>query len=72
MNYRQFQFLTDAQFYCNAQTVLMNLPVGGVTIQWATPIPLADGSYVVPAYQDDTAISWQSNWQLPTPPNEDT
>jgi len=67
MNYKQFSSLIDAQSYCDAQTALMNLKPGYITTRWADPILLTDGTYVVPAYQDDTAISWQSTWILPNP-----
>ncbi len=52
----------DAQIYCNEQTVLMQLPPEQTTTAWATPMLLTDGSYVVPAYQDDTAVEWSSAW----------
>jgi len=68
--YQHFADLTDAQAYCAAQTALMNLPNTGVTQVWAVPQILADGSYVVPAYQDATAIPWQTSWVLPTPPDD--
>ncbi|WP_298283126.1 hypothetical protein [Acidocella sp.] len=40
----------------------MNLPAGGVTQRWADPLPLTDGSYVVPAYLDAGAIEWDTGW----------
>lgn len=67
--YQQFTSSTaeaDAQAYCNSQTTLMALPPGGVTTAWATPIELADGSYVVPEYQHTTGVPWDKSWQLPT------
>lgn len=54
--------LTDAQTYCAEQTALMQLPPDQVTMAWADPMPLTDGTYVVPAYQDDTAVDWNSGW----------
>jgi hypothetical protein len=66
--YQQFNDLTDAQNYANAQTALVALPPGGITVVWSTPILLADGTYVVRSYSDDTAIAWQSTWEIPQPP----
>ncbi len=59
-NWRQFGTLDNAQAYCDAQVVYMNLPPDGVTQAWAVPIQLADGTYVVPVYQDD-------GWTPPPP-----
>ncbi len=67
MNYRRFTTLLDAQNYCDAQTALMRLPDGDVTTTWAVPQELGDGSFVVPAYQDATAVPWDPAWVLPTP-----
>lgn len=67
LTYQHFTDIGAAQAYCDAQTALMNLPSSGVTQVWAVPQILADDSYVVPAYQDATAVPWQASWVLPTP-----
>jgi len=67
--WQHFTALADAQAYCDAQTALMNLPAGGVTQVWATPILLSDGSYVVPEYVHTTGVEWQANWTLPAVPD---
>lgn len=67
MNWRHFSgstALEDAQFYCDEQTALMQLPPDQITTCWAEPMPLTDGSFVVPSYQDETAIDWDSSWVL--------
>ena len=67
MNWRQFTgatALSDAQAYCDQQTALMKLPSSGVTTAWAVPMELMDGSYVVPAYEDSTAVPWNAAWTL--------
>lgn len=61
--------LIDAQAYCVQQTGLMQLPPDQVTTVWADPMPLKDGSYVVPAYQDDTATGWDVSWVLASSPD---
>jgi hypothetical protein len=68
--YQKFANLPDATAYVAQQTALMNLPVGGVTTQWAEPILLADGSYVVQAYQDANAVPWDAAWTLPAQPDD--
>jgi hypothetical protein len=64
--YKQFTTLADAQAYAAAQTVLAALPAGQVTTQWSDPTLLADGTYVVQCFSDDTAVPWQDTWVLPT------
>lgn len=66
--WRHFTAQADAEIYCDQQTALMSLPPGGVTQRWAEPMRLTDGSYVVPAYQDNTAVPWDSGWVLAPPP----
>jgi hypothetical protein len=64
MNWRRFPTFDLAQEYCDQQTALMRLPDGDVTDRWAIPQELTDGSFVVPAYQDATAIAWDASWVL--------
>ena len=65
--YQHFTNLADANAYIAAQTALMALPPDGVTQVWTVPITLADGTYVVLAYNDATAVVWDPSWMLPTP-----
>lgn len=67
LTWRHFADLASANAYCDAQTALLDLPPGGETQRWADPTALADGSYVVPAYRDATAVPWDASWVLPTP-----
>jgi hypothetical protein len=64
--YCQFPDLASAQTYADQQTALANLPAGEVTTRWSDPILLADGTYVVQTFSDDTAVPWQDTWVLPT------
>jgi hypothetical protein len=65
--FKRFTTLASAQEYCDAQTALMDLPEDGVTQAWAQPLPLVDGSFVVPAYQDDDAQDWCEDWIISDP-----
>lgn len=64
MHYRQFTTQAQAQTYCDQQTALMELPADGETQVWADPVLLADGSYVVPAYEDASAVVWDLSWEI--------
>jgi hypothetical protein len=67
INYRHFANLADAEAYNASQFALMNVPPDSTTTSWADPILLADGSYVMPAYEDATAVPWDPSWVVPAP-----